>query len=1261
MSRPLSSLSSSSLNRRNSSLGAYQATQGSKTTGNRSSVPSQERSKKGGHGGASSNDALRSTGIFGQETQQALSSVKVERSQLQDAEDLLQDCRRRINTQFRSSPEVWFRVCDAFDDFKGHQRTAPETRVLLTDLFQERAPRILKDLLIVLRILCSHQKVHGPQNTHSGPPGAVRSEVTNNQSRNDFRNSQVVQQGLVLSKVPVKRDPSLPSTSRPYPETKMESEPDLMNDFVQKIQDRFPYKPEICQAFEDKVLGPISSGQAAEDFVPLVSHLLRRAPELVIKFKNMTKTLSHLSEHRRRRLVTDQPSVPRSHPPPISSGSSALKAFSIEESSDASLSEDEDEPGLGVQSSQNDHHENVQKLLVLPDIDVPPQLRKETPRQMAESCKLMEHQKVCLTWLVRQEEDKHKKGGLLADTMGVGKTVQALALILARPSKDPLRRTTLIVAPLALLRQWEREIATKVKSAYALKTVIVHGPKAKKMTVTHLLEHDVVLCTYGKLQHEYKIRHERKKTSELRILHPRAKFYRVILDEAHNIRNKNTKSSMAAAEIQSQYRLCMTGTPFMNRAAEIFPLIRFLRIRPYNDWQKFSEDINKPIARWDGNERKEGMIKLQALLRTITLRRTKDSLLDGIPIIRLPARTESPAPAEFDQDQREFYLALEQKHQIKFNKYLAAGAVMKNYAYILVLILRLRQVCDHPFLIKNHGIPEGAKLGADEMIKLAWKLPENVVARIKAQDIFQCALCEDDTNNPVIVHSCGHYVCAECFTASMTLGESEGIGEDEDDEGEAMMECPDEKCDNKITPSNILCHNFFVDAHMASEGESQDDQVDSESEEGDSHVIDDEEDENGNLRDFIVGTEDEGSVADDESGSDNGGSESEVDENSCMNLNATVGSSTNGSSQSTARKVSDVVQSTYLVDDRVPVGEDSKDIAQDLPGKSVGTYSSSDDESMIQWKKDQIKRSVQASKALADEEAGNIPELQARPPKRRRSACKEMGTSSKKPRGDAQGGCVGLDKAHTSGRYRRGDRAAMRDNDELNENRSRNKRDKKKKKEGKGRPKGKDFLSLGQMKRDAQSSAAAMSRYKQRLRKEWVSSCKIDKTMEILEGIRKRDPEEKTLVFSLWPSFLDLLEIPMETANFNFTRYDGSMKPDERDAAVTSFMGNPHIKVMLVSLTAGNAGLNLTAASQVIIIEPFWNPFVEEQAIDRAHRIGQKREVTVHRLHIAGTIEDRILALQEGKKALVNTALCEKGARSVSRLGVQELRRLFNC
>lgn len=845
--------------------------------------------------------------------------------------------------------------------------------------------------------------------------------------------------------------------------------------------------------------------------------------------------------------------------------------------------------------------------------------------------------------------------------MGLGKTVEALALILARPSRDPLHKTTLIVAPLALLRQWKREIATKVQPAYALKTVIFHGPKAAKMTVTQLLEHDVVLCTYGKLQHEYKNKHERNKTSKLKILHPRAKFYRVILDEAHNIRNKSTKASMGAAEIWSQYRLCMTGTPFMNRAAEIYPLIRFLRIPPYNDWHRFSEDINKPIKKWDGNEREKGMVKLQALFRSITLRRTKDSLLDGVPILKMLAKEEEIALAEFDQDQRDFYLALEHKQQVKFNKYLAAGTVMKNYTYILVLILRLRQACNHPFLIKDHGIPEGAKLGADEMIKLACKLPEKVVVGIKAQGTFQCALCADDTENPVIVHPCGHYICAGCFTVSMT--ESGGIGDYDDDEGGPMFACPGDDCDNEITPSNILCYNFFVDAHIAgdseSDSDSETDRVGSENEEDISHEVD-EVDENGNLKDFIVDSGEESSVADDENDIDDDGSElEELDEIGRMESNTARGFSAEEAPQASANDESGAVESTYPVDDSVARDEGIKNASRGLRGKPVDTDSSSDDESTIKWKRARFIRSLQLEKDFEDD--GNIPDipLEARPPKRRSSAGKAADRLRKKLRGEAQSNYVDPDEVGTAPDPLRNDRGVVRGNKARpNEKRPRSKRESKK---GKSRQKGHDFLSLGQMKRDAQSSAAAMSRYKKRLRKEWVSSCKIDKTMDILENIREQKPDEKTLVFSLWPSFLDLLEIPMEKAGFHFTRYDGSMKADERDAAVTSLIEDRRVKVMLISLTAGNAGLNLTAASQVIILEPFWNPFVEEQAIDRAHRIGQKREVTVHRLRIPGTIEDRIMDLQDSKKALVDTALCEKGAQSVSKLGLVELKRLFNC
>ena len=119
------------------------------------------------------------------------------------------------------------------------------------------------------------------------------------------------------------------------------------------------------------------------------------------------------------------------------------------------------------------------------------------------------------------------------------------------------------------------------------------------------------------------------------------------------------------------------------------------------------------------------------------------------------------------------------------------------------------------------------------------------------------------------------------------------------------------------------------------------------------------------------------------------------------------------------------------------------------------------------------------------------------------------------------------------------------------------------------------------------------------------------------------------------------------------------MSANARNEAVIDFTDRKDCKIMLVSLKAGNAGLNLIAASQVIILDPFWNPFVEEQAIDRAHRIGQQKPVQVHRVLVPNTVEDRILALQEKKRELIEAALDEKASQNVGRLGIRELGFLF--
>ena len=242
----------------------------------------------------------------------------------------------------------------------------------------------------------------------------------------------------------------------------------------------------------------------------------------------------------------------------------------------------------------------------------------------------------------------------------------------------------------------------------------------------------------------------------------------------------------------------------------------------------------------------------------------------------------------------------------------------------------------------------------------------------------------------------------------------------------------------------------------------------------------------------------------------------------------------------------------------------------------------------------------------------------------------------------------------------------------------------KKRKKGKGKAKEKQppKQTLAELKKAGMRNNKARQRYLKRLNKEWIPSAKTERTMEvstiernltitmsdwlqILRAIQERkDPEtkqcEKTIIFSQFTSLLDLLEVPIANAGWKYRRYDGSMTANARNDAVLDFTDRKECKIMLVSLKAGNAGLNLIAASQVIILDPFWNPFVEEQAIDRAHRIGQQKPVQVHRVLVPNTVEDRILALQEEKRALIEAALDEKASQNVGRLGIRELGFLFD-
>ncbi|KFX97368.1 hypothetical protein V490_02828 [Pseudogymnoascus sp. VKM F-3557] len=823
----------------------------------------------------------------------------------------------------------------------------------------------------------------------------------------------------------------------------------------------------------------------------------------------------------------------------------------------------------------------IQDLLenIRPDTEIPVEDREGTPEGL--KYPLYEHQKLALTWLKSMEEGSNK-GGILADDMGLGKTISTLALLLSRPSHNKARKTTLIVGPVALIKQWEREIVSKIVSSHRLSTFVYHS--GKKATWSTLRTYDVVLTTYGTLAAEYKryVDLEKRKVahpgmddgpyqSTLPFLGKNSRWYRVVLDEAQCIKNRNTKSAQAASLLDSQTRFCLTGTPMMNGVHELYSLIHFLKIRPYNEYSRFSAEFSC-LTKGTGPEynMKRAMKKLQAVLKAILLRRTKQSKIDGKPILVLPEKTEMVSNAIFNEDEQEYYTSLERKTQLQFNKYLKAGTIGKNYSNILVLLLRLRQAACHPHLIMDYE-EAPTEATAEEMLNLANTLLPDVIGRIMDATVpFECPVCYDPVPNPSIVVPCGHDTCAQCLV-KITNSFDQAIANGEDS---ASAKCP--TCRGAVDLKKIIDYETFKRAHMPNSesmmGNADDiDEDSSDSYDSDSDSGLEEADENGNIRNFIV--------------PDNYETSSEEDDD----LETGVKAESKPKMETDCKK--EVIE--------------YEEGAKETVFKTLGTSDGSDDDLPAD-----IFANFRGQPKKEDEEY---------PP-----------ASKPKPSGSTAIPHGNSKKPHRS------------------------KKPPKKKKKGK-KPEDK-HVSLAELKKKASKSAEGRRQYMRYLKKNWVSSSKIDKCMDIL---RSSAPDVKTIIFSQFTTLLDLMEVPIHDERIGFGRYDGGMSADARNNAIVRFTDDPRCKVLLVSLKAGNAGLNLVAASQVIILDPFWNPFVEMQAVDRAHRIGQQKPVSVHRILVEGTVEDRIIELQNRKRKFVDAALDENASRSVGRLGREELIYLF--
>ncbi|XP_065700207.1 helicase-like transcription factor isoform X2 [Patagioenas fasciata] len=365
-------------------------------------------------------------------------------------------------------------------------------------------------------------------------------------------------------------------------------------------------------------------------------------------------------------------------------------------------------------------------------------------------------------------------------------------------------RATLIVCPLSVLSNWIDQFDQHIHRDFHVNVYVYYGSDRNK-DPSVLAEQDVVLTTYNILATDYGVRGGSP-------LH-RVRWLRIVLDEGHTIRNPSAQQTKAALCLEGHRRWVLTGTPIQNSVKDLWSLISFLKLKPFSDQEWWRRTIERPLVLGAPG----ALGRLQCLIRSITLRRTKTSKVKGKPVLELPERKVLIQHVTLTEEERQMYESVKKEGKAAVSRFLSEGTVLAHYADVLGVLLRLRQLCCHPRLC----IDTASSLAAGS--KTPEELRETLVSKMKlvlsSGSDEECAVCLESLACPVITR-CAHVFCKPCIfevirseqpKAKCPLCRNELRAED-------LVQCPQEeetdsgdgkKSDQEWTPSskiNALMH-----------------------------------------------------------------------------------------------------------------------------------------------------------------------------------------------------------------------------------------------------------------------------------------------------------------------------------------------------------------------------------------------------------------------------------------------------------------------